>query len=86
LEQVLGALRGADDPVDVHLELAPVRIGELAERVSVARARTREGLPGHPRILPQAVPFTAITTHDVGAARNSPLNFSRGRQLRTRAR
>ena len=51
LEQVLGVLRRADDPVDVQLELAPVGVGQLAERVLVAGARTGEGLLGHARIL-----------------------------------
>jgi hypothetical protein len=43
LEQILGVLRGADDPVGVQFELAPVGIGQLAERVLVAGARAAVG-------------------------------------------
>jgi hypothetical protein len=73
LEQVLGVLGRADDPVDVQLQLTPVRVGQLAERVLVAGARTGDGLLGHARILAPARRFAAITIYDVGAARNSPL-------------
>ena len=86
LEQVLGVLRRADDPVDVQLELAPVGVGQLAERVLVAGARTGEGLLGHARILAPTLPFTRITSNDVGAARNSPLSFRRGRRLNKRSK
>jgi hypothetical protein len=34
LKQVLGVLRRPDDPVDVQLELTPVRVGQLAEAAS----------------------------------------------------
>jgi hypothetical protein len=51
LEQILCVLRRAHDPVDVQLQLAPVGIGEVAERLLVAGARTGEGLLGHRRIL-----------------------------------
>src|SRR5439155_18252337 len=44
LEQVLGVLRRADDPVDVQLQLTPVGVGQLAERALVSRAGAREGL------------------------------------------
>ena len=57
LQQVLGVLRRADDPVDVQLELTPVRVGQLAERVLVAGARAGEGLLGHARILALTLPF-----------------------------
>ena len=57
----------ADDPVDVQLQLTPVGVGELAERVLVAGARTDERLLGHARILAPALPFAAITGTDVGA-------------------
>jgi hypothetical protein len=70
LEQVLGVLRGADDPVDVQLELTPVGVGQLAERVLVAGACAGEGLLGHARILPLPLPFAGITSTDVAAARN----------------
>jgi hypothetical protein len=69
-------LRGADDPVDVQLELTPVGVGQFAERVLVAGARTGERLLGHARIVALNLPFAAITSNDVGAARNSPLSFS----------
>ena len=67
----------------MHLELAPVGIGQLAERVLVAGARAGQGLLGHDRIL--ALPLL-ITSHDDGAARNSSLNSRRGRRLNDAAR
>jgi hypothetical protein len=45
----------------VHVELTPVRVGQLAERILVASARTREHLVGHARILAPTVPFISIT-------------------------
>jgi hypothetical protein len=84
LEQVLGVLRRADDPVDVQLELAPVGVGQLAERLLVAGARTSQGSLGracHARILASTLPFDATTTNDVVAARKSSLSFRRGRRL-----
>src|SRR5205085_3307218 len=42
-------------------ELTPVRVGQLAERILVAGACTREHLVGHARILAPTVPFTRIT-------------------------
>ena len=81
-----GVLCRADDPVDVQLELTPVGVGQLAERVLVAGARPGEGLLGHLRILAPTRPSARITTHDVGAARNSPLSFRRGRRLNKRSR
>ena len=59
LQQVLGVLRRADDPVDVQLQLTPVGVGQLAERVLVAGARPGEGLLGHARILAPTLPFAA---------------------------
>ena len=85
LEQVLRVLRRTDDPVDVHLELTPVGVGELAERFLVADARTGERLLGHVRILAPTRPFTCITSHDVGAARNSSLSFRRRGRLNERS-
>ena len=81
LEQVLGVLSRADDPVDVQLELTPVGVGELAERVLVAGTRAIQGLLGHIRILASTLPFAAITSNDVAATRNSPLNFARVQRL-----
>jgi hypothetical protein len=86
LEQVLGVLRRPDDPINVQLELTPVRVGQLAERVLVARTRTRQGLLDHARILSLTRPFAGITPNDVGAARNSPLSFRRGRRLNKRSK
>ena len=85
LEQVLGVLRRSDDPIHVYLELAPVGVGQLAERVFVAGARPGDGLFGHARILSPTLSFAAITRNDVGAARNSPLTFRRGRRLNKRS-
>src|SRR4029077_3998808 len=81
LEQVLGVLRRADDPVEVHLKLAPVRVGQFAECVLVAGARTVEGLLGHARILALTLAFDRIRGTDVAAARNSPLSFRRRARL-----
>ena len=89
LEQVLGVLRRADDPVDVQLELAPVGVGQLAERLLVAGARTSQDLLGrarHARILASTLPFAATTTSDVAASRNSSLSFRRGRRLNKRSK
>jgi hypothetical protein len=69
LEQVLGVLYRADDPIDVKLQLTPIRVSQLAERVSVAATRAGEGLLGHARILALAVPFIRVMSNDVGAAR-----------------
>ena len=63
------------------LELTPVGVGQLAERVLVAGARAGEGLLGHARILAPTLPFTRIRGNDVAAARNSPLSFSSGARL-----
>jgi hypothetical protein len=81
LEQVLCVLRRPHDPVDVQLELTPVRIGQLAERLLVPGARTGEALLGHARILASALSFVAISRNDAGGARNSPLNFLRVERL-----
>ena len=61
LQQVLRVVDRPDDPVDVDLELTPVRVGQLAERILIASACTREHLVGHARILAPTVPFTRIT-------------------------
>jgi hypothetical protein len=42
LEQVLGVLGRADDPVDVQLQLTLVGVGQFAERILVAGACTGE--------------------------------------------
>jgi hypothetical protein len=47
LEEVLGVLRRADDPVGVELQLTPVGVRQLAERVLVACACTGQSLLGH---------------------------------------
>jgi hypothetical protein len=46
LQQVLGILDRAEDPVAVELKLAPVGIDELAERLLVARAGADKSLIG----------------------------------------
>ncbi len=56
LQQVLGVLRGPDDPVDVQLQLTPVGVGQPAKRVLVAGARAGEGLLAHGRILARGLP------------------------------
>src|SRR4051812_23844766 len=65
LQQILGILRRADDPVDVQLQLTPVGVGQVAERRLVAGARASERLLGHARILAP----TCITSADVAAGR-----------------
>ena len=57
LQGVLGVLQGAQHPVAVHLELAAVRLGQLAERVAVPGPRpsrsTRRPSPSrHPLPVP----------------------------------
>ena len=61
MEQVLRVVDRPDDPVDMDLELTPVRVGQLAKRILVASACTLEHLVGHARILAPTSPFTAIT-------------------------
>src|SRR5215218_6699785 len=39
LERVLGVLEGSEHPVAVHLQLPPVRLGQLSERVAVPGPR-----------------------------------------------
>jgi hypothetical protein len=85
LEEVLSVVRRADDPVDMQVELTPVRLRQLAERALVAAARTGQRLLGHARILAPTLPFTGITTNDVGGARNSPLSFRRDVRLNKRS-
>ena len=84
LEQVLGVLRRADDPVDVQLELTPVRVGQRAERGLVA-ARARA--PGSARSRSDPRSAARVDTHHGHRRRgdgNSPLTFARARapQLR----
>jgi hypothetical protein len=52
-EQGFGGLGRPDDPVDVHLKRMLVPVGQLAERILVASACTREGMVGHTGILLQ---------------------------------
>jgi hypothetical protein len=54
----------------VELELAPVRIGELAERFLVALASAAQQLRDHSRILASPAPFAGITSNDAKPARN----------------
>jgi hypothetical protein len=61
LEQVLRVLDRSDDPVNVHLELTPVRVGQLAERILIAGACMAEHLPGPARILAPTIPFIRVT-------------------------
>jgi hypothetical protein len=77
VEQILGVLGRADDPGDVHLELAPVGIGQLPKRRPIAGARTSEGRLGHARILAPTLPLIRIAGKDVGATRKSSRNLDR---------
>src|SRR5215831_3035817 len=51
LQRVLGILGRAEDPVAVHLQLVPVRPGELAERIGVPRSRPGHQVGGHHAVL-----------------------------------
>ena len=51
LDEVLGVLHRAEDPVAVHLQLAPVRLGEGAEGLLVARPGALERRVAHRSIL-----------------------------------
>jgi hypothetical protein len=57
LEQILGVLHRSEDPVAVQLQLAPVGVDELAERVLVPGAGAGEDLLAHHRILTAPLPF-----------------------------
>jgi hypothetical protein len=50
----------------VQIELTPVGIGQLPERVIVAGAGTGQDLVGHGRILARSLLFTAITAMTSG--------------------
>ena len=65
LKQVLGVLRRPDDPVDVQLELTPVRVGQLSERRLVARARMLQRLLGHVRILSSVITRTTTARLEI---------------------
>jgi hypothetical protein len=45
----------------VHLKLTPVRVGQFAEPILLASARTLESVVGHARILAPTIPFIRIT-------------------------
>src|SRR5262249_61675838 len=81
-----GVLGGPVDTVEARLELTPVEVGELAERVLVAGARTDEGLVGHARILAPSLPSTFITSTDVAVVRNSPLSSRPRERLNEQSR
>ena len=84
LDEVLGVLRRAHDPVAVQLQIMPVGVGQLAEGIVAAGTRTGQYPLGHAPILASTLPVAATTTHDVAAARNSPLSFGRGGRLNNR--
>jgi hypothetical protein len=46
LQQVLGVVHRAEDAVAVHLELAPVRLDQQAERLTVSVPRQRQQIRG----------------------------------------
>ena len=55
LKRVLGVLERAEDPVAVDLQLAPVGLGELAERLLVAGAGAGQSARGHGRIVSRGI-------------------------------
>jgi hypothetical protein len=59
LQQVLGVVQRAEYPVAVHLNFAPVRIGEFAERVLIAVS----GTPEQRRIVAVACPLCQGVLH-----------------------
>jgi hypothetical protein len=69
----------------VQLKLTPVGVGQVAERVLVAGARTREGLLGHARILASSSPIAGIGGNDVQRVLNSSANFVCGTRLNQRS-
>ncbi len=57
LEHVFCVLHRAEDPVAVQLQLAPVGVGELAERLPVSRTGAGQRCLGHHGILASPLPF-----------------------------
>src|SRR5260370_446482 len=72
LQHVLSVLSRAEDLVAVQQELAPVGVGELAERLLVARLRAGQRAGVHHRILASARPFPPLTGNDPIPAGNEP--------------
>src|SRR5262249_9387465 len=63
LHGVLGVLEGSEHPVAMHLQLAAVLIGQLAERVAVSGLSPRDPLGlehAHPRSPPSPARRTLI--------------------------
>jgi hypothetical protein len=61
LKNILGVLNRAEDPVAVQLELPPLRVEELAERLLVSDAGAGERSLGHDGILAWPVPLVRRT-------------------------
>src|SRR5262249_32845601 len=91
LHRVLGVLRRAEEPVAVHLQLAPVGLDELTERLAVARPGPRQQIRAHQAILPsppsrsghRGHPYRARRLRKLGA-RHRPVSRGGGLYLRDR--
>ena len=69
LQRVLGVLHRAEDPVAVHLQLAPVGIDELAKRLPIPRLRPGEQV--HSRHVTLPSPLSSSS-----AGRGTPVQTS----------
>ena len=89
LEHVLSVLHRAEDPIAVHLELAPVGVYELAKRLLVAESCTRQqGLAYHVYVLACPVvlsPPSRLMTPNATERSRGPWKPSRRISLRSRA-
>ncbi len=74
LDEVLGVLHRAEDPVAVHLQLAPVRVGQGPEGLLVARPRALERRLGHVWSSHGAGPPRACEGNDTARAPNSSVD------------
>jgi hypothetical protein len=64
----------------VEQELAPIRVGELAEGALIAARRARQQLLAHERILARPVPIAGITHYDTARAQKEPPARERNRR------
>ena len=74
LKNMLGVLNRAEDPVAAQLELLPLRVEELAERLLVSHPGAGERSLGHDGILAWPVPLVRLTVSDpIRAEQESPV-------------
>ena len=60
----------------MQLQLATVRVGELAKRLLVSRTGVRERPLGHDGSLAQRLPFTRIVTNNTVGVQKSSVSSS----------